>query len=98
MILGLFKDSLTRSVKGKGKGRQASESNSDTEDDDDDDDDDDGDDDIQVVEPDIGWVYVGSHNFTPSAWGTLSGSGFNPILNVSAGASCTLGWCLLGVC
>lgn len=30
-----------------------------------------------------GWVYVGSHNFTPSAWGTLSGSGFNPTLNVS---------------
>ncbi|CAE6429711.1 unnamed protein product [Rhizoctonia solani] len=24
------------------------------------------------------WLYVGSHNFTPSAWGTLSGSGFNP--------------------
>ncbi|KAI0369539.1 phospholipase D/nuclease [Pilatotrama ljubarskyi] len=31
----------------------------------------------------IGWVYVGSHNFTPSAWGTLSGTGFNPILNVT---------------
>ncbi|KAI0633159.1 phospholipase D/nuclease [Trametes polyzona] len=30
-----------------------------------------------------GWLYVGSHNFTPSAWGTLSGSGFNPILNVT---------------
>jgi tyrosyl-DNA phosphodiesterase 1 len=29
-----------------------------------------------------GWAYVGSHNFTPSAWGTLSGSGFTPILNV----------------
>lgn len=29
-----------------------------------------------------GWAYVGSHNFTPSAWGTLSGSGFNPSLNV----------------
>jgi len=26
---------------------------------------------------------VGSHNFTPSAWGTLSGSGFTPILNVT---------------
>ncbi len=34
--------------------------------------------------PLVGWVYVGSHNFTPSAWGTLSGSGFNPTLNVSA--------------
>ncbi|KAH9851198.1 phospholipase D/nuclease [Lenzites betulinus] len=30
-----------------------------------------------------GWVYVGSHNFTPSAWGTLSGSGFNPTLNIN---------------
>lgn len=30
----------------------------------------------------VGWAYVGSHNFTPSAWGTLSGSGFNPTLNV----------------
>lgn len=29
-----------------------------------------------------GWLYVGSHNFTPSAWGTLSGSAFNPVLNV----------------
>ncbi|TFY75145.1 hypothetical protein EWM64_g8867 [Hericium alpestre] len=30
-----------------------------------------------------GWAYVGSHNFTPSAWGTLSGSGFSPVLNIS---------------
>ncbi|KAI6134262.1 tyrosyl-DNA phosphodiesterase I [Pisolithus croceorrhizus] len=28
----------------------------------------------------IGWAYVGSHNFTPSAWGWLSGSGPNPVL------------------
>jgi hypothetical protein len=35
-----------------------------------------------MVEPAAGWAYVGSHNFTPSAWGTLSGSSFNPILNV----------------
>lgn len=43
------------------------------------------DDDIVEVIPAtkyIGWAYVGSHNFTPSAWGTLSGSDFNPILNV----------------
>lgn len=32
----------------------------------------------------VGWAYVGSHNFTPSAWGTLSGSAFNPTLNVCA--------------
>ncbi|KAI0283544.1 tyrosyl-DNA phosphodiesterase-domain-containing protein [Russula brevipes] len=30
----------------------------------------------------MGYAYVGSHNFTPSAWGTLSGSGFTPVLNV----------------
>ncbi|KAI0743057.1 tyrosyl-DNA phosphodiesterase-domain-containing protein [Daedaleopsis nitida] len=30
-----------------------------------------------------GWAYVGSHNFTPSAWGTLSGSAFNPTLNIT---------------
>ncbi|PIL25677.1 hypothetical protein GSI_11427 [Ganoderma sinense ZZ0214-1] len=38
--------------------------------------------------PLAGWVYVGSYSFTPSAWGTLSGSGFNPMLNVDA---CVLG-------
>ena len=31
----------------------------------------------------MGYAYVGSHNFTPSAWGTLSGSGFTPTLNVN---------------
>ncbi|KAJ3481086.1 hypothetical protein NLI96_g7894 [Meripilus lineatus] len=30
-----------------------------------------------------GWAYLGSHNFTPSAWGTLSGSSFNPSLNIT---------------
>lgn len=30
----------------------------------------------------LGWAYIGSHNFTPSAWGTLSGSSSKPILNV----------------
>ena len=43
--------------------------------------------------PLAGWVYVGSHNFTPSAWGTLSGSGFNPTLNVSARVVVTCGRC-----
>ncbi|GLB44401.1 putative tyrosyl-DNA phosphodiesterase [Lyophyllum shimeji] len=55
------------------KGKQAQDS--DTEDD--------SGDEVQVVEPAIGWAYVGSHNFTPSAWGTLSGSAFNPVLNIS---------------
>jgi len=31
----------------------------------------------------VGYAYVGSHNFTPSAWGTLSGSGLTPVLNVT---------------
>jgi tyrosyl-DNA phosphodiesterase-1 len=38
---------------------------------------------IEPVEPAMGWVYVGSHNFTQAAWGTLSGSAFNPVLNAS---------------
>lgn len=45
---------------------------------------DDTDSEIEVIQPAIGWAYIGSHNFTPSAWGTLSGTGFNPILNVSS--------------
>jgi hypothetical protein len=36
----------------------------------------------------LGYAYVGSHNFTPSAWGTLSGSEFTPILNVDHFFSC----------
>lgn len=44
---------------------------------------DDSSDEVQIIEPAIGWAYVGSHNFTPSAWGTLSGSAFNPVLNVT---------------
>jgi len=44
----------------------------------------------EIVEPAVGWVYVGSHNFTPSAWGTLSGSAFNPILNVSSHNLCKI--------
>lgn len=43
----------------------------------------DSDSEIEEVVPGIGWVYVGSHNFTPSAWGTMSGTYFTPILNVS---------------
>ncbi|KAL0572057.1 hypothetical protein V5O48_009915, partial [Marasmius crinis-equi] len=39
-------------------------------------------DEIQIIETAIGWAYMGSHNFTPSAWGTLSGSAFCPVLNI----------------
>ncbi|PPQ68438.1 hypothetical protein CVT25_007831 [Psilocybe cyanescens] len=44
---------------------------------------DDTDDEVEVIDPGAGWAYVGSHNFTPSAWGTLSGSSFNPTLNIT---------------
>jgi tyrosyl-DNA phosphodiesterase 1 len=37
---------------------------------------------VEIVESFVGWIYVGSHNLTPSAWGTLSGSNVNPSLNV----------------
>ena len=47
------------------------------------------DNDIEIIDGDgkekrqvIGWTYVGSHNFTPSAWGTLSGSVSTPTFNV----------------
>jgi hypothetical protein len=33
------------------------------------------------------WFYVGSHNFSVSAWGAPRGSGFNPVLNVRAFAA-----------
>lgn len=67
MIIATFRDASS----GKGQNSRDSDFDSDTEDDD-----------IEVVESPVGWAYVGSHNFTPSAWGNLSGSAFNPILNV----------------
>ena len=48
------------------------------------------DDEIEEVPPGVGWIYVGSHNFTPSAWGNMSGTGFTPILNVSNSFTCPL--------
>ncbi|KAF8961659.1 tyrosyl-DNA phosphodiesterase-domain-containing protein [Flammula alnicola] len=70
MIIAMLHESTV-----SGKQKQGRLSQVDTEDD--------SDDDVEVIEPALGWAYVGSHNFTPSAWGTLSGSSFNPILNVS---------------
>ncbi|KAK7684382.1 hypothetical protein QCA50_012329 [Cerrena zonata] len=75
MIIGTFRDhSLTSKDK-------ATQSGAETESEDDD---------IVVLDSKgtkeeklIGWAYVGSHNFTPSAWGTLSGSSFNPSLNIT---------------
>ena len=73
MVLGTFQP---HPLKSKDK-TKAAQSDSETEDDD-----------IVVVESKdkknkklVGWAYIGSHNFTPSAWGTLSGSSFNPTLN-----------------
>ncbi|KAJ7065483.1 tyrosyl-DNA phosphodiesterase-domain-containing protein [Mycena amicta] len=31
----------------------------------------------------VGWMYVGSHNFTQHAWGTLTGDGDSPMLSVN---------------
>lgn len=78
MILGTFKDRNTAS--GSGASRQSrlgfSQNDPDSEGNDSDDD---GKDDSNKLS---GWAYVGSHNFTPSAWGTLSGSASRPVLNV----------------
>ncbi|KAJ7618173.1 hypothetical protein DFH06DRAFT_1306728 [Mycena polygramma] len=64
---------------------EATESDSETEDDSSDVEiiGDDGKDDADEKGRPHAWLYVGSHNFTPSAWGTLSGNAFNPVLNVT---------------
>ena len=70
---------------GKGNGKKADyDSDTDT-------DTDMEDDVIEIKDEKVGWAYIGSHNFTPSAWGNLSGSSFNPVLNVS-GLSCGSGF------
>ncbi|KAF8905618.1 tyrosyl-DNA phosphodiesterase-domain-containing protein [Mucidula mucida] len=50
----------------------------------------DEDSDVEILEADgkkeakaIAWAYVGSHNFTPSAWGNIQGSAFNPAITIS---------------
>ncbi|KIP12180.1 hypothetical protein PHLGIDRAFT_124343 [Phlebiopsis gigantea 11061_1 CR5-6] len=75
MIVGTFKDSAAASMRALDQFDTPSDG---------------GDDDDEIVEVGapsrgdaIGWAYVGSHNFTPSAWGTLSGSSFNPTLNIT---------------
>lgn len=37
----------------------------------------------QWDDPSVGWVYVGSHNFTRAAWGTISGSRDQPTQSIS---------------
>ena len=73
MIIGTINNDSSRSLFYKG---DASSNDSDTDTDVSDDED------TSQSQANIGWAYVGSHNFTPSAWGTLSGSSFNPVLNV----------------
>ncbi|KIJ62339.1 hypothetical protein HYDPIDRAFT_30594 [Hydnomerulius pinastri MD-312] len=62
---------------GKGKGKaiviSGSETESETEPEEDG---------VVIQNEPIGWAYVGSHNFTPSAWGRFSGSGFRPVLDI----------------
>lgn len=70
MIIAIWRD-IPEPEKGKDGQTSLAKDDSDTEDDD-----------IIEVNKYSGWAYVGSHNFTPSAWGTLSGSGFRPTLNV----------------
>lgn len=78
MIIGLLRENHFSSSNPKGKGSQlAADADSEEEEDDE----------IQTVDQNVGWAYIGSHNFTPSAWGTLSGSSFNPVLNVSMGVA-----------
>jgi tyrosyl-DNA phosphodiesterase 1 len=70
MILALWRAKSTplgsfAASASNGKGKSNAPIEIDTEDEDEEDEDDD----IQVVEPEAaGWLYVGSHNFTPSAW------------------------------
>ena len=72
MIIATMRDEGRIGEKANGKNAQY-DSDTDT----------DMDDDVVEVKDDkVGWAYIGSHNFTPSAWGNLSGSSFNPILNV----------------
>jgi hypothetical protein len=75
MIIAIIREEGQMGGKGKGK---KSDYDSDTDTDTDMDDDDV----VEVKDEKVGWVYIGSHNFTPSAWGNLSGSSFNPVLNV----------------
>ncbi|KAF8222342.1 phospholipase D/nuclease [Tricholoma matsutake] len=67
MIVATYRD-----VPSLGKGKRPEDSETE----------DDSDDEIEMIQPAIGWAYIGSHNFTPSAWGTLSGSSFNPTLTL----------------
>lgn len=82
MILGTFKDGLSSGSSSK---KQTRLRPIDSEDED-------SDGGEQEDRNLFGWIYIGSHNFTPSAWGTLSGSASHPVLNV--GPVCSVHDCL----
>lgn len=60
-LVSAFASSSKKPINGAGKWDAPIElDSSDTEEDDDE---------VQIIEPNAaGWLYVGSHNFTPSAW------------------------------
>jgi len=60
-LASAFASSSKKPINGAGKRDAPIElDSSDTEEDDDE---------VQIIEPNAaGWLYVGSHNFTPSAW------------------------------
>jgi len=74
MIIAIMRDE--RHIGGNGKGEVDYDFDTDSDTDAEDDDV------VEINNGSVGWAYIGSHNFTPSAWGNLSGSSFNPILNV----------------
>ncbi|EMD34993.1 hypothetical protein CERSUDRAFT_54191, partial [Gelatoporia subvermispora B] len=69
MIIATFRSASTPFTRGQSETDSETEPESDAEE-------------TESRQP-IGWAYMGSHNFTPSAWGTLSGSAFNPTLNIT---------------
>lgn len=75
MIVGTLLPRSGHASPSKGKGRLVDSEDEDT------------DNELEITnsknESVLGWAYIGSHNFTPSAWGTLSGTSSKPILNVS---------------
>jgi len=75
MIIAIMRDERHIGGNGKGKVDYDFDTDSDTDAEDDDV--------VEINNGSVGWAYIGSHNFTPSAWGNLSGSSFNPILNVT---------------
>ncbi|KAF8513970.1 tyrosyl-DNA phosphodiesterase-domain-containing protein [Gautieria morchelliformis] len=87
MILATFKDASSRNLANTAKTKKA-KAKAETPDPDSSVTESSSDSDVEEIDTErdanvIGWLYVGSHNFTASAWGTLSGSRFTPIMNIT---------------